>query len=144
MVKRIQQTDVEIGRRIRLHRLTKGMSQMEVASFCGITFQQIQKYENGTNRVGGSRLQQIANVLGVAPAAFFDAGGTGGDNPIGGEIAELLTQPGAIRLLRNYVKLPPPLRYALARFTAGLAGEADADEMSGVCDGANSAARAHQ
>lgn len=126
MVKRIQETDVEIGRRIRLHRLVKGMSQIEVASRCGITFQQIQKYENGTNRVGGSRLQQIANALGVAPAAFFD--GVGEEQPVGGEIAELLTQPGAIRLLRNYAKLPPAVRYALTRFTAALAGEAEANE----------------
>lgn len=128
MVKRIQETDVEIGRRIRLHRLVKGMSQIEVANLCGITFQQIQKYENGTNRVGGSRLQQIANALGVAPAAFFDGGGTGEKQPIGGEIAELLARPGAIRLLRTYAKLPPPVRYALTRFTAALAGEAEADE----------------
>ena len=128
MVKRIQETDVEIGRRIKLHRLAKGMSQMEVANLCGITFQQIQKYENGTNRVGGSRLQQIANALGVPPAAFFDGGGTGGEQAIGGEIAELLTQPGAIRLLRNYAKLTPAVRYALARFAAGLVGEAEVDE----------------
>lgn len=128
MVKRIQETDVEIGRRIRLHRLAKGMSQMEVASLCGITFQQIQKYENGTNRVGGSRLQQIANALGVAPAVFFDGRGAGEEQAIGGEIAGLLTQPGAIRLLRNYAKLPPAVRYALARFTAALVGEAEADE----------------
>ena len=54
MGKRVQDTDVEIGRRIKLQRLAKGMSQTALGEACGITFQQIQKYEKGTNRVGGA------------------------------------------------------------------------------------------
>lgn len=127
MMKRVRDADTHIGRRIRVQRLAKGMSQTELANFCGITFQQIQKYEKGANRVSGSRIQQIANALGVTPAAFFAAGGAGEDEAIGGEIAELLTHPGAIRLLRNHAKLPPALRGAIVRLTAELAGDTEAE-----------------
>jgi transcriptional regulator with XRE-family HTH domain len=62
--------DVEVGARIRARRLLLGMSQSSLADGLGITFQQVQKYEKGGNRVGSSRLQAIADILGV-PAAFF-------------------------------------------------------------------------
>lgn len=65
--------DVEVGRRIKLRRRLLGMSQSTLATHLGITFQQVQKYENGTNRVGASRLQQIAEALHVPVASFFDA-----------------------------------------------------------------------
>ena len=63
-------TDTHVGSRIRLRRNMLGMSQEKLGESLGITFQQIQKYEKGTNRVGASRLQAIANILG-APVAFF-------------------------------------------------------------------------
>ena len=56
--------DIEIGCRIRLQRINKGVSQTELGDACGISFQQIQKYEKGVNRVGGSRMKQIAAALG--------------------------------------------------------------------------------
>ncbi|CUX70618.1 conserved hypothetical protein; putative transcriptional regulatory protein HTH type [Agrobacterium sp. NCPPB 925] len=72
--------DVHVGGRIRLRRKLSGMSQERLGEALGITFQQIQKYENGTNRVGASRLQNIANVLNVPISFFFeDAPGTEGD-----------------------------------------------------------------
>ncbi|WP_407070482.1 helix-turn-helix domain-containing protein [Neorhizobium alkalisoli] len=64
--------DVHVGSRIRLQRTLKGMSQTTLAEGLGITFQQVQKYEKGTNRVGSSRLQAIANILGVQVAYFFE------------------------------------------------------------------------
>ena len=66
------QTDVHIGRRIKMQRLALGLSQTDVAKRLGITFQQIQKYERGINRVGAGRLQEMANLLGVTPAFFFE------------------------------------------------------------------------
>lgn len=66
-------TDIYVGSRIRLRRNMLGMSQEALGEKLGITFQQIQKYEKGTNRVGASRLQAIASVLG-APVAFFFEG----------------------------------------------------------------------
>jgi len=63
--------DVEVGNKIRLRRRTLGITQKKLADSVGVTFQQIQKYEKGTNRVGASRLLQIANVLTVAASFFF-------------------------------------------------------------------------
>ena len=63
--------DRHVGTRIRMQRMVRGLSQTELGKAVGVTFQQIQKYEKGANRVSGSRLQQIANVLEVAPDFFF-------------------------------------------------------------------------
>lgn len=59
--------DVAIGQRIRAHRVAKGWSQEKLGDTLGVTFQQIQKYEKGTNRVGGSRIDAICAALGVTP-----------------------------------------------------------------------------
>lgn len=64
--------DVEVGRRIRQRRAIMGMSQSKLADELGVTFQKVQKYEKGTNRVGSSRLQNIARFLGVPISYFFD------------------------------------------------------------------------
>jgi len=69
--------DVHVGSRIRLRRKTMKMSQEQLGEQLGITFQQVQKYERGTNRVGASRLWNISQVLNV-PIAFFYDGLTGG------------------------------------------------------------------
>src|SRR6476646_12124434 len=65
-------TDIHVGSRIRMRRNMLGMSQEKLGENLGITFQQIQKYEKGTNRVGASRLQAIASILGVPVAFFFE------------------------------------------------------------------------
>jgi transcriptional regulator with XRE-family HTH domain len=66
-------TDVHIGSRVRLRRMLNGLSQTDLGRAAGgITFQQIQKYEKGRNRIGGSRLKMIADVLGVPPSYFFE------------------------------------------------------------------------
>jgi transcriptional regulator with XRE-family HTH domain len=64
--------DTHVGSRIRLRRNMLGMSQEKLGESLGITFQQIQKYEKGTNRVGASRLQAIASILGVPVSFFFE------------------------------------------------------------------------
>ena len=64
--------DAHIGQKIRARRNLLGLSQTELADAAGITFQQIQKYEKGVNRVGASRLQQFSEALGVPPSYFFD------------------------------------------------------------------------
>ena len=69
--------DIHVGSRVRLRRMMLGMSQEKLGEALGITFQQIQKYEKGTNRIGASRLQHIAVVLTVPVSFFFeDAPGT--------------------------------------------------------------------
>jgi transcriptional regulator with XRE-family HTH domain len=64
--------DAHVGARIRMRRNMLGMSQEKLGESLGITFQQIQKYEKGTNRVGASRLQAIASIMEVPPAFFFE------------------------------------------------------------------------
>ncbi len=64
--------DIHVGSRVRLRRTLLGMSQEKLADAVGLTFQQIQKYERGTNRIGSSRLYQFAQVLDVPVSFFFD------------------------------------------------------------------------
>ncbi len=78
--------DIHVGSRVRLRRMLVGMSQEKLGEKLGLTFQQVQKYEKGTNRIGASRLYQIANILGVEVQFFFE------DMP--GEVLKSLpTQP---------------------------------------------------
>ena len=95
--------DVEIGRKIRALRLERGLSQSDLANGIGLTFQQVQKYEKGTNRVSAGRLQRIADFLKVSVMFFF--GGMGAKpkrkDDRSGSIALLQTK-GAVRLLRAY------------------------------------------
>ena len=62
--------DQHVGSRVRMRRVLLGMSQEKLAESLGLTFQQVQKYEKGTNRIGASRLQEISNTLQVAPSFF--------------------------------------------------------------------------
>lgn len=63
--------DQEVGERVRLQRRIRGLSQTELADALGVSYQQLQKYEKGKNRIGASRLQKIAEVLEVPVASFF-------------------------------------------------------------------------
>jgi len=101
--------DVEVGQRIRISRLQSGLSQTALADQLGVTFQQVQKYEKGVNRVGAGRLTKIAKVLGVPVGTFFGAHDAGAledvDRGTANSPLKLLTVPGALRLLRAYVRL---------------------------------------
>jgi transcriptional regulator with XRE-family HTH domain len=106
--------DKLIGTRIRLQRTAIGMSQEKLGDILGITFQQIQKYEKGTNRVGAARLQAIADALGVPVSFFFEqrSGGDSSDAPSG--IQDLLTSKEGIELARAFLKIEnPAMRRAL-------------------------------
>ena len=70
-------TDRHVGARVRMRRMMLGMSQTTLAEGLGLTFQQVQKYEKGTNRVGASRIQQIAEILQVPVSFLFEGGPTG-------------------------------------------------------------------
>jgi transcriptional regulator with XRE-family HTH domain len=64
--------DKHVGNRVRMRRLMLGMSQTKLGDALGLTFQQVQKYEKGTNRIGASRLLQMFQILQVPPAFFFE------------------------------------------------------------------------
>ena len=72
MIKAPNPIDRHVGARLRMRRMMVGMSQGKLGDALDVTFQQIQKYEKGTNRIGASRLQQLARVLDVPPAYFFE------------------------------------------------------------------------
>jgi transcriptional regulator with XRE-family HTH domain len=107
--------DVEIGRKIRALRLERGLSQSGLAEGIGLTFQQVQKYEKGANRVSAGRLQQISDLLNV-PITFFYAGmGTRAkkSDALPSGIAFLQTK-GALRLMRAYTEITSrTTKYAL-------------------------------
>ncbi len=75
--------DIHVGSRVRMRRVLMGLSQEKLGHSLGLTFQQVQKYEKGTNRIGASRLQRISEVLNVPVAFFFD--GAPVPTPIAGE-----------------------------------------------------------
>jgi transcriptional regulator with XRE-family HTH domain len=103
--------DIELGKRIRLRRVEQRISQAELGDQLGVSFQQVQKYEKGVNRVGAGRLTKIAEVLGITVGTFF----TGKEvldtehsiNKDNGEASplKLLTVSGAFRLLRAYADI---------------------------------------
>jgi len=99
--------DVAVGQRIRIQRLTAGLSQTELAEELGVTFQQVQKYEKGVNRVGAGRLTKIAEVLGSPVSYFFGANEDGVTERRGTASSplKLLTVPGALRLLQAYGRI---------------------------------------
>src|SRR3954453_22926848 len=73
VARRADSRDQEVGRRVRSRRLECRLSQTELADKIGVTFQQVQKYEKGTNRIGAGRLERISEALDVAITFFFDA-----------------------------------------------------------------------
>ncbi len=99
-------TDVFVGQRIRMRRNLLKMSQEKLGESIGVTFQQVQKYEKGTNRVGASRLQQIADVLGVSPSFFFEAVAVGEDADLNRELTGLLQRADVIDLVRAFASIP--------------------------------------
>ena len=101
--------DVEVGQRIRIQRLQSGLSQTSLAEQLGVTFQQVQKYQKGVNRVGAGRLTKIAEVLAVPVSTLFGVHDAGvleyRDRRTASSPLKLLTVSGALRLLRAYAQL---------------------------------------
>ncbi|AMS30486.1 MAG TPA: transcriptional regulator [Hyphomonadaceae bacterium] len=111
--RRSTSVDAYVGCRLKQRREDLGMSQERLAELLGLSFQQVQKYERGLNRVGASRLFQLCGLLGVEPSFFFD----GLSIPLGPGVSEsqseaetlstasLLAAPGALELLADYARL---------------------------------------
>jgi transcriptional regulator with XRE-family HTH domain len=118
-------TDIHVGSRVRLRRMMLGMSQEKLGDALGITFQQIQKYEKGTNRIGASRLQHIASVLSVTPGFFFDDGPAAPGNldpeavASADMIRSFLSTSEGMRLASNFVKIKDgDVRQAIIKLVA--------------------------
>jgi transcriptional regulator with XRE-family HTH domain len=128
--------DIHVGSRIRLRRTMLGMSQEKLGEALGITFQQIQKYEKGTNRVGASRLQNISTILNVPVSFFFeDAPGDPSTGQPGmaeanssNYVVDFLSSSEGLQLNRAFIKIPDPkVRRKLVDLVKSLAAEPDAD-----------------
>ena len=102
--------DVHVGKRIRMRRLFLGMNQETLANALGLTFQQVQKYEGGANRVSASRLAAMAEILGVPIEFFFKDLQVGETPPTAEEQAarERMEKPETIELVRLYYAIPDP------------------------------------
>lgn len=119
MAKRIEPTDVLVGQRVRAYRLSLGMSQTTLGEKVGVTFQQIQKYERGTNRLGSSRLKKVADVLGVGIGTLFNEPES--DHAGLDLLTEMASLPHTTRLLQAFAAIPDKkIRLALVRLAEGL------------------------
>jgi len=107
--------DVHVGSRVKLRRTMLGLSQEKLGEALGITFQQIQKYEKGSNRIGASRLQQISEIL-ETPVAFFfeDAPGSGdvgagfAEDNSSTYVVDFLSSNEGLQLNKAFVKIKDP------------------------------------
>lgn len=110
--------DRHVGQRIRSRRVMLGMSQAKLAQALGVTFQQVQKYEKGTNRIGASRLQQIAGILSVPVEFFFEGApqlepvGPGGEPrggfaeaPGSGYVSDFLSTSEGVHLMKAFIRV---------------------------------------
>ena len=104
--------DRHVGARVRMRRMLAGVSQERLGEGLGLTFQQVQKYEKGSNRISASRLQQIAKMLDVPVSFFFDGAPTG-DMPQGGfsdaastaYVADFLATTEGVQLTKAFVRI---------------------------------------
>jgi transcriptional regulator with XRE-family HTH domain len=130
--------DVHVGNRVRLQRMLMGISQEKLGERLGLTFQQVQKYEKGINRIGASRLFELSRVLGVPVQFFYD------DAPLGApaqaatpgfaerssdsHVFEFLSSREGLELNRAFSRITDPkVRRSVLDLVRSLAGEAAAD-----------------
>ena len=110
--------DIHVGSRVRLQRMLRGISQEKLGERLGLTFQQIQKYEKGVNRIGASRLFELANVLGVPVQFFYDEAPTAGtrlesqpgfaEKPPDSYVFEFLNTREGLELNRAFARISEP------------------------------------
>jgi transcriptional regulator with XRE-family HTH domain len=110
--------DQQIGARLRARRLEMGYSQEKIAHDLGVSFQQVQKYEKGTNRISGSRMLQLANLLDVAPSFFLGDGFV--INEIESQTLQMASTRVGARMVVAFQALPTSLQKALCEMAEAL------------------------
>ena len=128
MTNRPDAVDVHVGSRVRMRRMMLGMSQGELAAALGLSFQQVQKYEKGSNRMGASRLQKIAHILQVPVTFFFDGAPghkkTDSSDPSPAYISEFLGTSDGLALVKSFMLLPNvKLRKSIVALVERIAGD---------------------
>ena len=117
-----READVHVGRRLRQRRTILGMSQEKLGDAIGLTFQQIQKYERGANRIGASRLLDVATALQVPVGYFFE--GIGTDQPDNGK-DDPMNRRETLEMVRAYWRISDPhVRASVYAHIKALAGKA--------------------
>ena len=113
--KKINPIDKHVGSRVRLRRMMLGMSQAKLGDGIGLTFQQVQKYEKGTNRMGASRLQQISHILQIPIPFFFEGApqltGQSNENGVASSpayVAEFLASSDGLALSKAFMRIKEP------------------------------------
>ena len=123
--------DKHVGSRVRMRRMMLGMSQEKLGDALGLTFQQIQKYEKGTNRIGASRLQQISLILQVPVSFFFEgsppppgSSATGFEEaPSQAYVTDFLSTTDGLALVKAFMRIPnPKLRRRVVELVQEMAG----------------------
>jgi transcriptional regulator with XRE-family HTH domain len=133
MTKTPNPVDKHVGSRVRMRRLMLSLSQEKLGDALGLTFQQVQKYEKGTNRIGASRLQQISGILQV-PVAFFFEGAprlageaknfTGAPSP--SFVSEFLATSEGLALMKAFTDIrSAKLRRGIVHLVEQIAAETD-------------------
>ncbi|QJE72164.1 helix-turn-helix transcriptional regulator [Aerophototrophica crusticola] len=126
--------DIHVGQRLRLRRTLLGLSQETLGEAVGITFQQLQKYERGANRISASRLFNLSQVLGVPVTFFFEdlpAQGPDLSNGVPSETQEFesMARRETLELVRAYYRIPEePVRRRAFELIKALAGDVEEDD----------------
>lgn len=122
----IHAVDFHVGARVRSRRTQLGMSQSDLGDALGITFQQIQKYEKGTNRISSSRLHQLAIILKVTPPYFFEdplaAVAADHNKSDASAFDEFCASRDGVALMQAFVKLDKVTQHTIAKLVAEIAG----------------------
>lgn len=128
MSKSPEPTDKHVGSRVRMRRLMLNMSQTALGDAIGISFQQVQKYERGANRISASRLQQMANVLQVPVPFFFEglpthSATSKGKASLLASVTECLATTDGLSLCKSFMQIKSRnLRVAIVHLVEDLAG----------------------
>jgi transcriptional regulator with XRE-family HTH domain len=118
--------DKHVGSRVRMRRMMLGMSQEKLGNGLGLTFQQVQKYENGRNRIGAGRLQHISHILQV-PVPFFFEGAPHGEAPAPAYVSDFIATADGLALIKAFMRIKEP---ALRRHIVELVEYIAGDELS--------------
>jgi transcriptional regulator with XRE-family HTH domain len=125
--------DQHVGNRVRMRRKMQGMSQEKLGNALGLTFQQVQKYEKGTNRIGASRLQHIASVQQV-PISFFFEGAPGLSYVLdesSAYVSEFLATSEGLTLTKAYMHIQnAKLRRSIVALVKQIAGESEPGQVT--------------
>ena len=113
--RRPNSADIELGESIRAHRLIAGMSQSDLAGRLGVSFQQVQKYERGANRVGAGRLPQLAEIFNIPIGALFEVNANTSSGESKGTVpVKLLPDRNTLKLLTAFAGIAhPEIRHSL-------------------------------